>query len=96
MLALRTVTYCTENEETPERSTVHLARAARVGFVAEMIGTQRRFLQMIGRLVRREGLRDRRLWVLDGRLFAKFPMSHSTDLRGVLLPYIHTQRFSLR
>jgi ATP-dependent DNA helicase DinG len=79
-----------------ERSTVHLARAARVGFIAEMIGTQRRFLQMIGRLVRREGLRDRRLWVLDGRLFAKFPMSHSTDLRGVLLPYIHTQRFSLR
>lgn len=52
---------------------------------------QRRFLQMIGRLVRRDGLRHRHLWILDGRLVNPASGNHTGDLRYVLNPYIHRQ-----
>jgi len=50
------------------RTTTHEARVAWAGFAVEKDQALRSFLQGLGRLVRRDGLRHRRLWVLDGRL----------------------------
>jgi CRISPR type IV-associated DEAD/DEAH-box helicase Csf4 len=50
------------------RTTTHEARVAWAGFAVEKDQALRSFLQGLGRLVRRDGLRHRRQWVLDGRL----------------------------
>jgi ATP-dependent DNA helicase DinG len=41
--------------------------------------------QGVGRLVRRPGVQDRHLWVLDGRLWSR--KGRYKELRGVLMPY---------
>jgi hypothetical protein len=43
------------------------------------------FKQGVGRFVRRPGVQDRHLWVLDGRLWSR--KSRYKELRGVLTPY---------
>lgn len=53
------------------RTTTHEARAAWSGFLAESQETLNTFRQGLGRLVRREGLLNRRVWVLDGRLASR-------------------------
>lgn len=50
------------------QTTTQAARVNFSGFHAQAVEAVNTFCQGIGRLVRREGLRDRRLWVLDGRL----------------------------
>jgi hypothetical protein len=50
------------------RTTTHEARTAWSGFMAESLEALNTFKQGLGRLIRREGLVDRRVWVLDGRL----------------------------
>lgn len=74
-----------------DKSATQLARVERMGFKLELVQVQRRFLQMIGRLVRRDGLRHRHLWILDGRLVNPASGNHTGDLRYVLNPYIHRQ-----
>lgn len=58
------------------RTTTHEARTAWSGFMAESLETLNTFRQGLGRLVRRDGLLNRRVWVLDGRLA-------SPDRRGM-------------
>lgn len=50
------------------RSSTHLARKHRVGFAVESLEVSLRLRQGFGRLIRREGVTDRQIWMLDGRL----------------------------
>lgn len=77
-----------------DRNTTHLARISRIGFGAEIVGVQRRLRQGLGRLVRREGLLHRRIWVLDGRLQHPSAQTYTADLQRVLKLYLHHQSFS--
>lgn len=47
--------------------------------------------QGMGRLVRRPGVRDKHLWILDARL--QFAQSQFSFLRNALLDYRRTERF---
>ncbi len=76
-----------------QRSTTHVARLARLGFRIEQIATQRTFRNGLGRGVRREGLTNRRYWVLDGRLQHPATASYTADLRRVLQMYLHRDTF---
>lgn len=51
------------------RGSTQLARSDWAGFVSEKQEALRTFQQWLGRLVRREGLSDRNLWVMDGRIY---------------------------
>ena len=51
-----------------EHSPIHQARRAWMP-TAEQDRAAFQFRQGIGHLIRREGVRDRRLWVLDGRIW---------------------------
>lgn len=77
------------------RTTTHVARVKRTGFGSEAIVTQRQFRQGLGRGVRREGLKYRRLWVLDGRLQHPASAGYTSDLRRVLTAYIHQKAFTV-
>jgi ATP-dependent DNA helicase DinG len=77
------------------RTTTHVSRMSRIGFAAEAIVTQRQFRQGIGRLIRREGLLHRRVWLLDGRLQHPSAVSYMMDFRRVLMPYIHREPFDV-
>lgn len=50
------------------RSLTHQHRVDRMGFAIEMQEMLLALKQGVGRLVRREGVRNRRLWIIDGRL----------------------------
>jgi CRISPR type IV-associated DEAD/DEAH-box helicase Csf4 len=75
-----------------DRGTTHFARVKDIGFYAELMAAQRRWRQGIGRLVRQEGVQNRRLWVLDGRLQLS-RLRHMDDFRAVLQAYPNRQRF---
>ncbi len=49
------------------KTAVHLARSKRLGFDVECMEAALRLKQGLGRLIRREGLTKRRIWMLDGR-----------------------------
>lgn len=49
-------------------STTHKSRTGYFGFLEELSTTSILLKQWIGRLVRREGVTDRRMWILDGRI----------------------------
>jgi len=51
------------------RSTTHTARVERGGLQLEALGAALLLRQGLGRLIRRQGLQNRRMWVLDGRVF---------------------------
>jgi CRISPR type IV-associated DEAD/DEAH-box helicase Csf4 len=72
------------------KSTTHVQRMAMAGFVAEISEAQRLFRQGIGRLVRREGLLRRRIWVLDGRLHHPARKAMMADFWRVLNAYPNT------
>ncbi|MBQ0918323.1 hypothetical protein KBW71_07685 [Hydrogenophaga aromaticivorans] len=74
------------------RSTTHSDRLRRMGFVAEIMTTQQRLRQGIGRLVRREGLQHRRIWLLDGRLVNPATVQRFADLRVVAQQYLNQKR----
>ncbi len=78
-----------------DRGTTHMARMNRIGFGAEVVGVQRRLRQGLGRLVRREGVKDRRIWVLDGRLQHPSAQAYTADLQRVLKLYLHQDCFSI-
>lgn len=77
-----------------ERNTVSMAREEYFGWTQQLIGVQRRMRQGIGRLMRRSGLVDRRIWMLDGRL--RDPgKRYAVDLNGVLGKYAKTEIVSV-
>ena len=49
------------------KTAVHLARTKRLGFDVECMEAALRLKQGLGRLIRRAGVVERRIWVLDGR-----------------------------
>jgi hypothetical protein len=53
------------------------------------------FLQGLGRLVRRDGLRNRRIWVLDGRLFSAKHRSSTVEFLRVIKSYPALREFDL-
>lgn len=77
------------------RSTTHVNRVARMGFAVESLATQRLFRQGLGRGMRREGVTQRRYWVLDGRLQHPAAATYTADLRRILVGFIHRQAFSI-
>lgn len=78
-----------------QRGTTHVARVNRMGFGAEAMATQRLFRNGLGRGVRRQGLSNRRYWVLDGRLQHPATLSYTADLRAVLQRYLHRKTFAV-
>lgn len=77
-----------------ERSTTHAERRRRMGFVAEIMGVQQRLRQGFGRLVRREGVRARRIWLLDGRLVNPALATRFADIRRATKPYLNRRTIS--
>lgn len=78
-----------------ERTTTHVSRVNNIGFVAETVVAQRRLRQALGRLVRREGLADRKIWLLDGRLQHPGAAHYTASIKRVLLAYIHKKTFDI-
>lgn len=78
-----------------DQTTTHVARVSKFGFAMEAIATQRRFRQGLGRLVRRDGLQHRRLWILDGRLQHPGALNYMADTRRILMDYVHRHPFSI-
>lgn len=73
------------------RTSTHEARVNFSGFQAETVEALNTFRQGVGRLVRRQGLLNRRLWVLDGRVRnASF-----SDFSKTLARYQKRQHFQL-
>ena len=75
------------------RSITHESRVARAGFAVEKDNALRVFLQGLGRLVRREGLLNRRIWVLDGRLLVPAHRSMVAEFVRVLEHYPMRREF---
>jgi ATP-dependent DNA helicase DinG len=78
-----------------DKTTTHVSRVKKIGFTAESIAAQRRLRQALGRLVRREGLLHRKIWLLDGRLQLPGASVYTAPIKRVLLAYIHTQTFDV-
>lgn len=66
-----------------QRSTTQMSRANRIGFAAERSEALIVFRQGVGRLMRRPGLQNRRIWILDPRINEKHKV-----FREVLRKYI--------
>lgn len=77
------------------RTTTHEARLAWAGFSAEKDQALRTFLQGLGRLVRRDGLRHRRIWVLDGRLSDPLRRGMLSEFNRVVQDYPMRREFDL-
>ena len=76
------------------RSSTHYRRKEVFHFSAELNEASIRFRQGIGRLVRSEGVKGRRLWILDGRIYAQ-GKSHFRSLRSLLSGYEKQKIFDL-
>lgn len=77
------------------RSLTHESRVAYSGFTAEKDEALRMFLQGLGRLVRRDGLRNRRIWVLDGRIFSPKHRGMTAEFLRVVKSYPSLRVFDL-
>ena len=64
------------------KTAVHLARTKRLGFDVECMEAALRLKQGLGRLIRRSGVVERRIWMLDGRSH----FQHSGYFRRVFGP----------
>jgi CRISPR type IV-associated DEAD/DEAH-box helicase Csf4 len=53
------------------RTAAHMSRVSTLGFEHELLDAAFTLRQGLGRLIRREGLQDRRIWFLDGRIHTK-------------------------
>ena len=74
-----------------------LTHASRVAFnfVSELAATARLLRQAMGRLVRRDGVRDRHIWILDGRLFQP-NLNYASRFRKLINEYYEKQeRFTI-
>lgn len=69
-----------------EHSSIHQARRAWMP-TAERDRAAFQFRQGIGRLMRREGVRDRRLWVLDGRIWEPSQKWLFAPVKAILKAY---------
>ena len=76
------------------RSSTHYRRKEVFRFTAELNEASIRLRQGIGRLVRSEGALNRRLWILDGRIYAQ-GHSHFRTLRSLLSGYEKQKVFDL-
>lgn len=77
------------------RTTTHVSRISRLGFGVEAVATQRLFRQGLGRLIRRQGLVKRRIWILDGRLMHPASATYTRGLNRVLSPYLKRADFKI-
>jgi CRISPR type IV-associated DEAD/DEAH-box helicase Csf4 len=68
------------------RTLTHRRRVAALGFMVEVHETARMLKQGMGRLVRREGLRHRHIWLADSRLTQ--PTSHLKPILNLLSAYV--------
>ncbi|MBE7156975.1 MAG: DEAD/DEAH box helicase family protein [Rhodospirillales bacterium] len=72
------------------KTAVHLARTKRLGFDVECMEAALRLKQGLGRLIRRAGVNQRRIWMLDGRSC----LQHSGYFRRVFGPvFIYPNRY---
>ena len=69
------------------RTAAHVARVSRIGFEQELLDAAFTLRQGLGRLIRREDLRDRRIWFLDGRIHTKRGTFHK--INALLRTYPH-------
>lgn len=76
-----------------EHNTTHYERLRRMGFVAEIMVAQRKLRQGLGRLIRRDGVQNRRIWMLDGRVLNPATSQRFADIRVVLQSYTRKVRF---
>lgn len=76
-----------------DQNTTQMDRLRRMGFVAEIMVAQRKLRQGLGRLIRREGVQNRRIWMLDARILNPTTAHRFGDLRLVLQQYLKTERF---
>ena len=73
-------------------TTSHAFRSARKGgFLNELAHAELMLRQGIGRLVRREGLRNRSIHILDGRLHSQLRMMQG--FRQIIGTYPHQKQF---
>ncbi len=71
------------------RTAVHKARIKRLGFDIEAMEAALRLKQGLGRLIRREGVIGRRIWMMDGRVQGR----HSGYFKRVFGPvFAYPQR----
>jgi Rad3-related DNA helicase len=75
-----------------DQSSTHRGRKKAFGFGVEVQKAFRKFRQALGRLVRREGLVDRHIWLLDGRLVHPGATTYTADMRLWISRYTHVQR----
>ena len=69
------------------RTLTHMQRVENAGFVAEKQSALFMLRQGIGRLIRRPGLKHRRIWVLDGRLAHPGTQAVVQEAKGMLSSY---------
>lgn len=69
------------------QTSVHMARMTWMGFDCEMLETAFRFRQGLGRLMRKEGVRDRRIWILDARMMNRKKSGYYRRITGILNHY---------
>lgn len=78
------------------RSSTHFMRLRRMGWYAELAESGILLRQGIGRLIRAQGLKDRRLWILDGRILEGTTRTGSLKPLGLVLnDYRNRRDFSL-
>jgi hypothetical protein len=76
-----------------EKTNTHFSRVAREGFLAEIVTVQRKLRQGLGRLIRRDKLQHRRIWLLDGRLDHPAAKNYIADIHRMLGLYLHRKTF---
>lgn len=62
------------------RTASHMARVSNLGFDQELLDAAFTLRQGLGRLIRRDGLRDRRIWFLDGRIHIRRSTYHKINV----------------
>src|SRR3989344_1298446 len=76
-----------------QRSFLHAQKVQRVGMQVEINYALRKFTQGVGRLIRRPGLQQRRLWILDGRLESVRAATYSSRFLSSMSRYINRSFF---
>jgi CRISPR type IV-associated DEAD/DEAH-box helicase Csf4 len=75
------------------RSVAHQIRVERLGLDEEFVAAAFLLRQGIGRLIRREGVQNRRLWFLDGRILLKGPRGATFSNMAKVLQFYPKKSF---
>jgi CRISPR type IV-associated DEAD/DEAH-box helicase Csf4 len=75
------------------RSVAHRIRVERLGLEEEFVAAAFLLRQGIGRLIRREGVQNRRLWFLDGRILLKGPRGATFSNMAKVLQFYPKKSF---